>query len=128
MANRVAEGYCITLDEYRLMGTSSGCKKYNNQGAKTSNWGITPSLQLPTGDRGSWDAGLSISYSSDPPTFYQLYDLYSWGDRTGLDINVGFAFPGKGSGIFTLWDVSALTSDDGDSVQTGPVFVYFKSS
>ena len=24
-----------------------------------------------------------------------------------------------------MWDISVLTSDDGDRVQTGPVFVYF---
>ena len=103
-------------------------KKYKNVGPKTSNWSVTPSVQLPTGKQGDWDLGLSVSYSSESPTFYQLYDLYTWGDLTGLDINVGFAFPGKGSGLFTLWDVSALTSDRGDRVQTGPVLVYFRKN
>ncbi len=103
-------------------------KKYKNDGPSTSNWSITPSVQLPTGDDGEWDSGLSVSYSSETPTFYQLYDLYTWGDRTGLDINAGFAFPGKGSGIFALWDVSVLTSRDGDRIQSGPVFVYFKEN
>lgn len=103
-------------------------KKYVNDGPKTANWSITPSVQLPTGDRGEWDTGVSFSYSSETPSFYQLYDLYTWGDRTGLDINAGFAFPGKGSGTFALWDVSLLTSDQGDRVQTGPVFVYFKKN
>lgn len=103
-------------------------KKYSNDGAKTSNWSVTPSVQLPTGDDGEWDTGLSLSYSSETPSFYQLYDLYSWGDRTGLDINAGFAFPGKGSGTFALWDISMLTSRDGDRVQTGPVFVHFRKN
>ena len=103
-------------------------KKYKNDGPKTSNWSVTPSVQLPTGSHDGWDAGLSLSYSAESPSFYQLYDLYTLGDRTGLDINAGFAFPGKGSGMFALWDVSALTSDDGDRIQTGPVFVYFKQN
>lgn len=103
-------------------------KKYVNDGRKTSNWSITPSAQLPTGTQSEWDAGLSLSYSSETPKYYQLYDLYSWGDRTGLDINVGLALPGKGSGKFLIWDISMLTSDEGDRVQTGPVFVYFKKN
>lgn len=104
-------------------------KKYINDGPRTANWSVTPSVQLPTGRDGEWDTGLSLSYSSETPTFYQLYDLYTWGDRTGLDINAGFAFPSKGGGKFALWDVSVLTTDDdGDRVQTGPVFVYFRGN
>ena len=103
-------------------------KKYINAGAKTANWSVTPSVQVPTGNDGEWDTGLSLSYSSETPTFYQLYDLYTWGDRTGLDINAGFAFPGKGRGMFALWDLSVLTSDGGDRVQSGPVFVYFRKN
>ena len=30
--------------------------------------------------------------------------------------------------MFALWDISALTSDKGDRIQTGPVFVYFKNN
>ncbi len=103
-------------------------KKYTNAGARTSNWSVTPSVQVPTGAQGEWDAGLSLSYSSESPRYYQLYDLYSWGDLTGLDINVGLAFPGKGSGKFIMWDVSLLTSDEGDRIQSGPVFVYFRKN
>lgn len=101
-------------------------KKYKNDGAKTSNWSITPSLQLPTGKDGQWDAGVSLSYSAETPSFYQLYDLYTWGDRTGLDINVGFGFPGKGQGMFALWDVTALTEQKGERIHTGPVLVFFR--
>ena len=100
-------------------------KKYFNEGPRTGNWSFTPSVQLPTSESGAWDTGVSISYSTETASFYQLYDVYSWGDRTGVDINFGFAFPGTGSGRFALWDISALTSEDGDRVQTGPVFVYF---
>ncbi len=103
-------------------------KNYFNEGAKTGNWSFTPQVQLPTGEDGEWDAGVSFSYSSETSSFYQLYDLYSWGDRAGLDVNVGLAFPGQGSGMYALWDVSLLESDEGDRVQTGPVFVYFRKN
>lgn len=85
-------------------------------------------MQAPSGENGAWDTGLNLSYSMETSSFYQLYDLYTWGDRTGLDVNAGFAFPGKGGGLFALWDISALTSDDGDRVISGPVFVYFKKN
>lgn len=103
-------------------------KKYVNDGARTSNWSLTPSIRVPSGAQGEWDAGLSLSYSSETPKYYQLYDLYSWGDVTGLDINVGLSFPGKGSGKFLMWDVSILSSDIGDRIQSGPVFVYFRKN
>lgn len=101
-------------------------KRYNNDGATTSNFSVTPSIQLPTTSDGERDWGLSVSYSTESPSFYQLYDLYMWEDRAGLDVNFGFAFPQTGGGRFALWDVSLLQSDDGDRIQTGPVFVYFK--
>lgn len=103
-------------------------KSYRNAGAVTSNWSLTPSVQFPTGYEEEWDFGLSVSYSAETPRFYQMYDLYTWRDRTGLDINAGFAFPGQNSGIFALWDVSILQSREGDRVQTGPVFVYFRDN
>lgn len=101
-------------------------KRYVNDGARTSNWSITPSLRLPTGRQGKSDLGLSVSYSAESPRFYQLYDLYAWDDRVGLDINAGFAFPGKGGGMFALWDVSAIKTRDADRVLSGPVFVWFR--
>ncbi len=103
-------------------------KRYYNNGAHTSNWSVTPSVQVPTGDNGEWDLGLSLSYSAETPRFYQLYDVYAWEDRSGFDLNAGLAFRRPGGGLFALWDVSALTSDDGDRVQTGPVFVWFKNN
>lgn len=104
-------------------------KHYTNEGAFTSNWGITPSVRMPTGGGNDWDAGLSISYNAETLNFYQLYDLFTLGDSTGLDINVGFAYPGgDGSAWFALWDISALDSDTGQRVLTGPVLVYFKQN
>ena len=136
-------------------------KRYKNQGATTQNWSLTPSIRIPTGTSsgdfplsdGSWDFGLSVSYSWENPRIYQLYDAYYWkqgsgkhgvntGDSWGLDANVGF-HPwhdnDTNSGIFTLWDITArhedvpnslnmTTASGGDRVQTGPVFVYYRAS
>jgi hypothetical protein len=104
-------------------------KKYKNRGSVTQNWGITPSLRIPTGDDsgsfpisdGSWDVGLSLSYAWENPLIYQLYDLYYWnqgsgsrdmqtGDSWGLDVNVGlhpWHDNATDAGVFLLWDVSA---------------------
>lgn len=102
-------------------------KRYTNEGSLTYNWSITPSVRMPTDGGDDWDAGLSVSYSSETPGFYQLYDVYTLGDKTGLDVNIGWSFPdGKGSSWFTLWDISAQESDSGERVLTGPVLVYFK--
>ncbi len=108
-------------------------KRYKNRGASTSNWGITPSIRIPTGSNtgnfpisdGSWDMGLSFAYSRETPMVYQLYDLYYWregsgergmqtGDSWGLDVNVGlhpWHDNDTNSGIFVMWDVSARHVD-----------------
>jgi len=102
-------------------------KRYTNEGSLTYNWSITPSVRMPTDGGNDWDAGLSVSYSSETPGLYQLYDVYTLGDKTGIDVNVGWSFPdGKGSSWFTLWDISAQDTDSGQRVLTGPVVVYFK--
>jgi hypothetical protein len=136
-------------------------KRYYNQGALTQNWGFTPSLRIPTGNSdgdfpnsdGSWDLGLSLSYSSETPRFYQLYDLYYWkqgqgdhgmeaGDVFGLDINVGihpWHSNESDSGIFVMWDVSArhesapnsrvlTTASGGDLLQSGAVLVLYRDN
>jgi hypothetical protein len=112
-------------------------KKYKNAGSVTQNWGLTPSLRVPTGDDsgdfpisdGSWDVGLSLSYAWENPLIYQLYDLYYWrqgsgshgmqtGDSWGLDINVGlhpWHSNETDSGVFLLWDVSAHHEDQPNS-------------
>ncbi len=136
-------------------------KRYSNQGASTQNWGLTPSVRIPTGTSsgdfpnsdGSWDLGLSLSYSSETPTFYQLYDLYYWnqgsgergmqsGNSWGLDVNIGlhpWHDNDTNSGIFTMWDISVYhedppnalnltTASGAERVQTGPVLVYYRNS
>lgn len=104
-------------------------KRYYNRGGFTSNWGLTPQVRVPSGGGNDWDLGLSLSYSSETPDFFQLYDLYTLGGDTGLDINVGRVFPsGRGSSWFTLWDVSAFDSDAGRRVLTGPVLVFFRGN
>lgn len=102
-------------------------KRYTNRGSLTYNWSITPSLRIPLDGSDDWDKGLSLSYSSETPNIFQLYDLYTLGDSSGIDINVGWVHPdGKGSSWFTLWDISALDSKSGQRILTGPVLVYFK--
>jgi len=108
-------------------------KRYKNQGSMTQNWGITPSIRIPTGSNsgdfplsdGSWDVGLSVSYAWENPRIYQLYDLYYWhqgsgkrgmqtGNSWGLDVNVGlhpWHDNDENTGIFALWDVSVHHSD-----------------
>lgn len=104
-------------------------RKYKNKGSTTQNWGITPSLRIPTGDDsgafpisdGSWDIGLSLSYAWENPLIYQLYDVYYWkqgsgsrgmqsGDSWGLDANFGlhpWHNNDTDTGVFLLWDVTA---------------------
>ena len=102
-------------------------KRYKNEGAFTSNFGITPSVRMPTGGGSDWDAGLSMSYSAEQPSFYQFYDVYRLGDNTGIDINLGKVYrDGRGSSTYALWDVSAAHSSSGNRILSGPVFVYFK--
>lgn len=135
-------------------------KRYFNEKARTGNWGVTPQIRIPTGSNsgdyplsdGSWDLGLSTSYSTETYTFYQMYDLFYWrntegvrgmreGDELGLDMNWGFPFRNDqdNSGIYFMWDVTArhhdkpnsktLTSVSGGTrIHTGPVFVYYKES
>lgn len=134
-------------------------KRYFNRGAETGNWSFTPSLRIPTGSYsgdyplsdGSWDVGLSFSYSSETPYFYQLYDLFYWsnsegkremheGDEFGLDINWGIHPLHDNltnSGMFLMWDVSALhnnrsntltSASEGTFLHTGPVLVLYKES
>lgn len=113
-------------------------KRYKNRGPTTQNWGLTPSIRIPTGSSagdmpvsdGSWDVGLSLAYSWESPQFYQLYDLYYWnqgsgdrgmqtGDSWGLDINVGlhpWHNNDTNSGLFTLWDIS-VRHDDAPNAQ-----------
>ena len=131
-------------------------KKYFNKGAQTGNWGFTPSLRLPTGSTdgdfpisdGSVDLGLSVSYSSENPDFYDLYDLFYWintegeknmneGNELGFDANWGihpYHNNDTNSGMFLMWDVSArhkaesTTAFGGSRIHTGPVMVLYRDN
>ena len=115
-------------------------KFYTNLGANTSNYGVTPSIRIPTGETsgdfpisdGSWDVGLSVSYNSEGFPFgtekhlkiYQLYDLFYWynsegkndmreGNELGLDVNIGlhpYHDDQINAGMFVMWDVTARYS------------------
>ncbi len=136
-------------------------KYYRNRKAFTENFSFTPSIRLPTGSSsgdfalsdGSIDYGFSLSYSSESPKYYTLFDLYYWlntegdrgmheGDELALDINLGY-HPyhnnDNNSGVFTMLDISARYNDDpasatlttasgGQRVQMGPVLVLYKDN
>tara|TARA_A100001015_G_C14974869_1_gene706790 strand:- start:353 stop:1216 length:864 start_codon:yes stop_codon:yes gene_type:complete len=135
-------------------------KYYLNKGAFTSNLSFTPSLRLPTGrssgdlpiSDNSTDLGLSLSYSTETPKFYQLYDLFYWvnnrgdrgineGNELGLDINLGY-HPihdnTTNTGMFIMWDITARNHEKGINlngditgsrrVHTGPVLVLYKDN
>ena len=104
-------------------------KRYRNEGRATWNWGVTPSVRLPTGSTsgdypvgdGSWDAGISFGYVRETPRAYQYVDWFYWrngsgrkgihrGDVIGLDLNLGIHplhDSASNSGVYLMWDVSA---------------------
>jgi len=104
-------------------------KYYRNKGAYTDNFGITPSIRIPTGDSsgdfpitdGSWDFGLSLSHSLETPKYYTSVELFYWknttgkngmksGDESGLEIDLGyhlFHSDITSSGMFIMWDLIA---------------------
>ncbi|RDX37284.1 transporter [Kangiella sp. HD9-110m-PIT-SAG07] len=136
-------------------------KKYLNQGNSTGNLSLTPSIRLPSGSSsgnyplsdGSWDLGLSLSYSKSTPKFYQLYDVFYWyntegdrgmqeGNELGIDINLGY-HPYHdnltNSGVFVMWDITMRDQESpntatlthasgGERVHTGPVLVLYKDN
>ncbi len=59
-------------------------KHYFNREASTGNFGLTPSIRIPTGSTsdaypvgdGSWDVGVSTSFSVEMAHVYQFYDLF----------------------------------------------------
>ena len=75
-------------------------KKYFNLKRSTGNFGVTPQIRLKTGENSDLLSsksgyGLSVSYSTENPKIYQLYDLFGW--RTddnatllGFDVNLGW--------------------------------------
>ena len=131
-------------------------KKYVNRKGYTYNLSLTPSLRLPTGSidddwavgDGSWDAGLSLSYSSMTPKWYHLYDLYYWkngsgrdfdhGDELAFDANIGWHAwhdDDDDQGLFLMLDIAArhiekgrhqLVDPAGDTIEVGPVAMYYE--
>lgn len=132
-------------------------RKYWNLEGWTANVGLTPSLRIPTGSTsdaaptgdGSWDFGLSTSFSAESPMFYVLADVFWWantrgsrgidpGDLVGFDLNVGlhpYHDDARNLGIFVMLDLEARYEgrgrDDlsstmgGRRLTAGPVLVAY---
>ena len=129
-------------------------KHYYNKAGSTGNFSITPSLRLPTGSTkdsfpvgdGSWDAGISASFSAEAPFVYQFYDVFYWrnskgkrgidqGDEVGFDMNIGihpYHDNLTNTGIFVMADLSAryegrgrdtVGPTGGKRISLGPVLV-----
>ena len=100
-------------------------KHYYNEATHTGNFSVTPQLRLPTGSvaegtgDGSFDPGLSISFSAENTQVFQLYDVFYFhntagdnsdrGDLFGLDVNVGlhpYHSNADNAGLFVLADFS----------------------
>ena len=109
-------------------------KKYQNHSGYTENWGITPQVKIPIEGKGG--TGLSISYSSEDPSFYQMYDFFGWRSSIGepsygFDGNIGLHPIHRNetnSGIFTMWDISLRKSDRMTSIHSGPVLVGYRKN
>ena len=129
-------------------------KHYYNREASTGNFGLTPSIRFPTGSTGdaypvgdgSWDVGVSASFSAEMANLYQFYDLFYWhnskgdrgidaGDEFGLDVNIGI-HPYHDNlhniGIFVMGDLSVRYQGPGTDtagrtggklISLGPVLV-----
>jgi hypothetical protein len=134
-------------------------KLYENKSKSTQNFGFTPSIRIPTGKTsgdypiadGSTGLGLSFSYSTEDPKWYQMYDLFYWintegtrdqkpGNELGLDINWGY-HPyhnnDTNSGMFIMSDITARYKEEGSTisgnnagarVSAGPVLVLYRGN
>ncbi len=129
-------------------------KHYYNREASTGNFGLTPSIRIPTGGTsgaypvgdGSWDVGLSASFSAEMAHLYQFYDVFYWynsegnrginrGDDVGLDVNIGvhpYHNNRYNMGLFVMGDLSARYEGRGNDtagttggkrISLGPVLV-----
>ena len=129
-------------------------RKYWNLEKSTMNVGLTPQLRVPTGSTsdsypvgdGSWDMGLSASFSSESFTWYTLLDVFYWnntpgssgihrGNELGVDLNLGyhvFHDPTRNLGGFVMLDAEARYESRGNDtagttgghrVTVGPVLV-----
>lgn len=129
-------------------------KHYYNREGSTGNFGLTPSVRIPTGSTngdfpvgdGSWDVGISASFSAEMSSLYQFYDVFYWhntegnrgidrGDEVGLDVNIGlhpYHNNLHNAGIFVMGDLSARYEGRGNDtagttggkrISLGPVLV-----
>ena len=129
-------------------------KYYYNREGSTGNFGLTPSIRIPTGSTsddfpvgdGSWDVGVSASFSAEMASLYQFYDVFYWhntegnrgidrGDEVGLDVNIGvhpYHNNLHNAGIFVMGDLSARYEGRGNDttgttggkrISLGPVLV-----
>jgi hypothetical protein len=129
-------------------------KHYYNRESSTGNLGLTASVRFPTGSTsdsfpvgdGSWDVGVSASFSTETTFFYQYYELFYWhnsegdrgidpGDEVGLDVNIGlhpYHNNRHNLGIFVMGDLSARYEGRGENtvgttggkrISLGPVLV-----
>ena len=134
-------------------------KRYYNKETSTGNFGLTPSVRFPTGSTsdsfpvgdGSWDAGLSASFSAEAANLFQFYDLFYWkngngrkgireGDELGFDMNLGihpYHNNLKDTGIFVMMDLEARAQDRGRNgagvtggkrLSIGPVLVWYRDN
>ena len=120
-------------------------KKYFNLKRSTGNFGLTPQIRLKTGDesdviKSKGGYGLSLSYSAENFSYYQLYDLYGWSlddgsSVLGVDVNLGW-HPihnnETNSGVFLMWDGTYRLNWDKDGnpdsrLYTGPVAMFYKA-
>ena len=131
-------------------------KSYYNKSASTGNFGITPSIRIPTGSTaddypvgdGSWDLGVSGSFSAESAQLYQYYNVSYWhngrgerginqGDQLGFNMNIGihpYHDNLRNAGIFLMSDLSAsyesrgadtAGATGGKRLTMGPVFVLY---
>ena len=121
-------------------------KKYFNLKRSTGNFGVTPQIRLKTGDNSdvltsNGGYGLSLSYSAENFSYYQLYDLYGWSlddgsSVLGVDVNLGWHPIHKNetnTGVFFMWDGTFRhkINSDGQSdtrFHTGPQLVVYKGN
>ena len=116
-------------------------KKYNNYKSYTQNIGVTPQVKIPLDEKmtnvtGPFSGGVSLSYSSESFSFYQLYDIFSWfynykDPLLGLDINLGF-HPyhdnATNKGLFVIWDATCRWENSYTIIQTGPAFMLYNQN
>lgn len=153
----------IVRDGSRVKQTGSGIgdailgfqfKHYYNRESSTGNFGLTPSIRIPTGSLGddfpvadgSWDVGISASFSAEMSQLYQYYDIFYWhnskgrrgidaGDEFGLDVNIGvhpYHSNLHNAGVFLMGDLSVRYRGPGSDtagrtggkrISLGPVLV-----